>query len=85
MKILKIIYRFCSASEFSFFIPFFNLNGRKLNPSRKDRRKVAITLNEAIDKEVEMVLTVNHAINVPLRMMSDDDETNDDEDEDLGL
>lgn len=58
----------------------------KLNPSRKDRRKVAISLSEALEREVQVVLSVQHALNVPLRRnpkeqsVEEDDEEEEDED-----
>lgn len=53
----------------------------KLNPSRKDRRKVAITLSEALEREVQVVLSVQHALNVPMRRNPEEQSVEDDEDE----
>lgn len=69
-------------SEFSLFSPFTNLSRSKLNPSRKDRRKAAISLSEAIDREVAVVLSLQHAINVPLRERTEVPHEEEDEDED---
>lgn len=53
-----------------------------MNPSRKDRRKAAISLSEAIDREVAVVLSLQHAINVPLRERTEVAREEEDEDED---
>ena len=54
-----------------------------MNPSRKDRRKAAITLTEALGREVQVHLSLQHAINVPMRVrteeVTEDEEYDDDE------
>ena len=49
---------------------------------RKDRRKVAITLSEALDGEAQVVLSVQHALNVPLRRQAEESVNEEDEDDD---
>lgn len=76
--------RIFRASDFSLFAPLVGMmaGGRKLNPSRKDRRKIAITLGEAVDREVQVMLSIQHASNVPFRATADNQALEEEEDYD---